>query len=352
MKRRLLALLLVLGMSITLLPGCNGSSDEKPEEKSKTAEETGQTEEVNEEEEAKKKEREELTNWVREAVEKHAQANLWGVNGKTVEVDVNGKEKEIQKSEKTMDNEKQIIMLKYHFDTNDQLTFLAKEGDKVYQYEELYSEDSRYNFVKIPGGENEALYYETEAKSAELPFESTKLKEMLGYDITNEEEDGDTVKIKVVEQYKINAEEIFQKITRESLLKDYGQTEDSLKGVEGALEAVDAYVAENEENIAKNKDHVYEATYYYWLTKEGYELVKCEQRLQPTLAEYKARDKFIKIIDKIEGYESEDKEEEDAEIKEYIYTTEYVTGDKCAPIDDFPEHAKEITREQWMNGEY
>lgn len=63
----------MLGMSITLLPGCNRSSDEKPEEKVSAEETAGQTEEVNEEEEAKKKEWEELTNWVREAVEKICQ---------------------------------------------------------------------------------------------------------------------------------------------------------------------------------------------------------------------------------------------------------------------------------------
>lgn len=51
-----------------------------------------------------------------------------------------------------------------------------------------------------------------------------------------------------------------------------------MKRVEGAAEAVDAYVAENEANITKNKEHVYEETYYYWFTKEGHELMKSECR--------------------------------------------------------------------------
>lgn len=352
MKRRLLTLLLVLGMSITLLPGCNGSSDEKPEEKISAEETAEQTEEVNEEEEAKKKEREELTGWVKEALEKHIQAKLWGANSETVEVDVNGEEKETQKSEKTMDNEKQIIMLLYHFDTNDQITFWAKEGEKIYQYEEIFSEDSKHDFVKIPCGENEALYYEAEAKGAGFSFGNTRTKEMMEYDISSEGEDGDAVKIKVVEQYKLNTEEYFQKMTRESVLKDYGWTEDDVKRVEGASESIDAYVAENEENIAKNKEHVYEATYYYWLTKEGHELVKSECRQQPTLMEYKAQDKFYEMMAKIEGYEAEENKVEHTDVKEYIFTTEYVTGDKCAPMEHFPKNPKEITREQWMNGEY
>lgn len=354
MKRRLLALLLVLGMSAALLSGCSGSSDEKQEEKNPTEEATEQAEEVNEEEDAKEKEKEELTGWVREAVDKLTQTKLWGVNSKTTEVNVNGEEKETQKSEKTMDNEKQIIMFLYHFDTNDQTTFWTKEGDKVYQYEEMYSPDSsqKPHFLKISGGEDETAYYESEAKGGGLPFESTILKETAGYDITNEGEDGDSVKIKVVEQYKLNTEKFFSEITRESVMKDYGWTEDDMKHVEGASEAIDAYVAENEANIAKNKEHVYEATYYYWLTKEGHELVKSECRQQPTIAEYKAQDNLFEIDAKINDYTMEDNEKEDVEVKEYIITTEYVTGDECTPIENFPKDAKEVTREQWVNGEY
>lgn len=352
MKRRLLTLLLVLGMSVALMSGCGRSSEEKPEEKSPAEETTGQTEENNEEEDAKEKEKEELTGWVTEAVEKHAQANLWGADSHTIEVDVNGGEKETVKSVKTMDTEKQIIMFLYHFETNDQTTFWAKEGDKLYRYEESFSENADQSFLKILCGEKEAAYYEAEAKGAILPFESSPTKEMAGYDITNEGEDGDTVKIKVVEQYKLKTEEFFNEMTRESVLKDYGWTEDDMKRVEGASEAVDAYVAENEANIAKNKEHVYEEIYYYWLTKEGHELVKSECRQQPTIMEYDAQKKFFAMKAKMEGYTIENDEEEDAETKEYIITTEYVTGDKCTPIENFPKDAKEVTMEQWMNGEY
>lgn len=356
MKRRLLTLLLVLGMSAALLSGCGGSSDEKAKEQkpAEEAEATGQTEEINEAEETEKKEQEELSGWIREAVEKHIQTNLWGANSKTIAVDVNGKEKETQSSEKTMDNEKQIIMLLYHFDTNDQTTFWTKEGDKVYQYEETYSADSskKPHFLKISCKEDEAAYYESEAKNGRLPFESDKRVEVVGYDITNEGEDGDTVKIKIAEQSKINTDEFFEKVTKESVMDNYGWTEDDVKRVEGASEAIDAYVAENESNIAKNNEHVYESTFYYWLTKAGHELVKSEYSEQPIIAEYKAREKLSEIDAKIKGYEMEENQEKAAEVKEYITTTEYVTGDKCAPIDNFPKDAQEVTREQWMNGDY
>lgn len=180
MKRSLLVLLLVLGISAALLSGCDGSSDEIPKE-TNPAEKTMGQEKDNEEKEAKK-EQEELAGWVKEAAEKHVQAKLWGTNSKTVEVNANGEEKETQKSEKTMDNEKQIIMFLYHFDTNDQTTFWTKEGDKVYQYEEMYSADSsqKPHFLKIPGGEDGTAYYESEAKDGGLPFENTILKEIEG----------------------------------------------------------------------------------------------------------------------------------------------------------------------------
>lgn len=351
MKRRLLTLLLVLGMSAALLSGCGGSSEEKPEEKSPAEEVTEQTEEIDEEEEAKKKEQEELVGWLKEAVEKHVQTNLWGVNSKTIEVDANGEQKETLNLEKTMDNEKQIIMLLYHFETNDQTSFLTKEGDKIFQYEKGFSEDDK-SFLKIACGEDEAEYYEVEAKGGGLPFESNRQKEIVGYDISNEGEDGDAVKLKIVVQYKLNTDVYFEEVTKESIMENYGWTEDDIKRVEGASEAIEAYMTENETNIAKNKEHVYEATYYYWLTKEGHDLIKSECRQQPMIVERKAQNNLSKIDAEIMNYTMENNEEEDAEIKEYIFNAEYVTGDKCVPIDNFPKDAKEVTREQWLNGEY
>ena len=118
-----------------------------------------------------------------------------------------------------------------------------------------------------------------------------------------------------------------------------------MKGVEGASEIIDAYVAENDANIEKNKENVYEAKFIYWLTKEGHELVKSECREQALKIEYEAMDRFYRLSDKINGYRTgrEDSEEE-IKIKEIVTSKEYVAGDKCAPIEDFPENAKEITR--------
>lgn len=357
MKKRMLTWILVAGLSVAMLQGCGGSG-EKTEEGNATEETAGQSEESdagedgNTEEDEKKKEQEELEGWLKEAAEKLAREKLWGTNSTTIDTDVNGKQKDKTQFEKTIDNEKQIIKELYHFSTNDQTEFWTKEGDKEYQYTTVYMDNGNEEFRKVICDKDENQMYE-KLKVVELPFDSTKAREVVGCEVINGGEESDALKIKVDEQYKLNSDYFFREITRESILEDYGWTEDDVKRVEGASEAIDAYIAENGANIEKNQEKVYEATFIYWLTKEGHELIKSECREQPLEMEYKAANQFYRFSDKINGYETgEGKTEEEAETKEIITSTEYVTGEKCAPMKDFPKDAKEITREQFVNGEY
>lgn len=356
MKKRMLTWMLILGLSAAMLPGCGGSNG-KTEEKSQEETTENQSEdadagESSNAEDAEKKEQEELEGWLRDAVEKLAQEKLWKIRSTIVDIDINDKEKDTTQTERIIDNERQIIKQLYHFSTNDQTDFWTQEGDKKYHYTEVYTDEGDKEFRKVICDEDENQIYEM-LKVETLPFDSSETREVLECKATNEGEDDDAVKIKVSEQYKIKSEEYFPKITRESLLQENGWTEDDVKRVEGASEVIDAYIAENDANIEKNKENVYEATLIYWLTKEGHELIKSECREEPLKMEDEAMNQFYRMSDKINGYETEDDEtEEEVEIKEYVTSKEYVTGDKCAPIEDFPENVKEITREQYKNGEY
>lgn len=356
MKKRVLTWMLAASLSAALLTGCSGSGA-KSEENNASEEIAEQSEDSNAEEngdakeDEKKKEQEELEGWIREAAEKLAQEKLWGIKSITVDTDINGKQKDTTQLERTIDNERQIIKELYHFSTNDQTDFWTREGDKEYQYTEMYTEEGDKVFRKLICDKDENQMYDR-LKVELLPFDSSETREVLKCEATNEGEDGDALKIKVIEQYKIKPENFFREITRDSILKENGWTEDDVKRVEGASEAIDAYVAENDANIEKNKENVYEATFIYWLTKEGHELVKSECREQPLEIEYKAMNQFYRMNDKINGYETgEEETEEEVKTKESVTTKEYVAGDKCAPIEDFPKDAKEITREQYMNGE-
>lgn len=357
MKKRVLTWMLTAALSAALLTGCSGSgakSEENnaSEEAAEQSENSNAEENGNAKEDEKKKEQEELEGWIREAAEKLAQEKLWGIKSTMVDTDINGKQKDTTQSERTIDNERQIIKQQYHFSTNDQTDFWTKEGDKEYQYTEVYTEEGDKEFRKIICDKDEDQIYD-KLKVEPLPFDSSDTREVLKCEATNEGEDGDALKIKVTEQYKINPEKYFPTITRESVLKENGWTEEDVKRVEGASEAIGAYVAENDANIEKNKENVYEATFIYWLTKEGHELVKSECREQPLEIEYKAMNQFYHMSDKINGYETgEEETEEEVKTKESVTTKEYLTGDKCDPIEDFPEDVKEITREQYMNGEY
>lgn len=357
MKKRVLTWMLAASLSAALLTGCSGSGA-KSEENNASEETAEQSEDSNAEEngdakeDEKKKEQEELEGWIREAVEKLAQEKLWGIKSTTVDIDINGKQKDTTQLERTIDNERQIIKELYHFSTNDQTDFWTREGDKEYQYTEVYTEEGDKEFRKVICDKEETQMYER-LKVELLPFDSSLTREVLGCEVKNEGEDGDVIKIKVVEQYKLKPEQFFREMTRESVLKENGWTEDDVKGVEGASEIIDAYVTENDANIEKNKENVYEATFFYWITKEGNELVKSECREQALKIEYEAMDRFYRLSDKINGYGTGRKDsEEEIKIKETVTSKEYVAGDKCAPIEDFPEDAKEITREQYINGEY
>lgn len=348
--------MLVLGLSAAMLPGCGGSGEKTEEnnaseETSEQGQDSSAGENGSEEEDEEQKEQEELEGWLREAAEKLAQEKLWGMKSTIINTDINGKQKDEIQLEQTIDNERQIVKQLNHFSTNDQTEFWTKEGDKEYQYTTVYTDEGNKEFRKVICDKAGNQIYES-LKAVRLPFDSTIIREVLGCEVTNEGEDGDAVKIKVEEQYKLKPEQFFREITRESVLEDNGWTEDDVKRVEGASEALDAYVAENNANIENNKKNVYEATFIYWLTKDGHELVKSECREQPLKIEYKAMNQFGRFSDKINGVEMVEEMEEEAETKETVTSTDYVVGDKCAPIEDFPKDAKEITREQYMNGEH
>lgn len=363
--------MLVLGILAMLMSGCTNSSDPGGKEDNASVESAEDAEKIDDmsPEEAQ---RQELLGWLKEAAEQQAKESVWGYKEKNTIIYENG-EKEENEGSKTVDSQKQIVMYRYHFATNDQIDFYTREGDKEYQYvQDSKFDDEKGEYVDIFLKvllEEENTGYTFMAAPVGFSFEDSETMEYADYSLTDEGEEDGTVKIKVTEKFKLK--DHFAKVTRESVLEENGWTEEDVQAIEGASKALDAYIEENDKNIENLKDKEYERTTYYWLTKDEHRFVKSEGDSFIVDSEDEARAKFNAISWKIDTLRSEvengksreeaveqinemesDEAEPWPEIKKSTYYYEYVTGEDCVPMEELPKDVKEITWEQYMNGEY
>lgn len=373
MKKRLLTFMFVMGISVALLSGCGNDSgtDGNAEKETGAASETsGKSDEKS----AEEKEQEELLGWLREASEQLAEEPVWGFKDKNVTVNEKGEKDETQ-TLCTVDTQKQIAMYKYRFSTNDQLEFLTKEGDQEYIYHEVQTQEDgkevEKTYYKVPQTEEvKAAGYNTYTgiQPLNLSFVSNDSVEYVDYNLENEGEEDGAIKIKLETELKLKKP--FPSITRESLLEESGWTEEQVGMIEGASEAIEAYIKENDANIERNKDKVYSNTAWYWITKDEHKLVKGEYESYILEQETEARNKYYTVSWKIDSLKSaleegfskeeavkmaneiEDDSEPWPQTTEAKATTEFVSGEECEPLEELPKDAKEITWEQYMNGEY
>lgn len=365
MKKKVLTLLLVFSMTAALITGCGGNSDAGEERKS----EEGNTEEKTEE----KDEEKELISWLDEAVKQYEEETLRGsIQESTASYDDGSTD--ITKSIKTIDDEKKIVMSKYEFTTNTQLDFYTQEDGKEYWYAEGYGDydETTGESARIP------LKMETEngyTSISEMPgflFESTDWMEVVEQKVTNAREEDGMIKIRIDKKIKYKMSD--GDTTRESVLSDYGWTEEELTYLDGLSEALDAYVKETNEENKIIEDTVYEIPVTVWITKDEHKLVK-EEGENPVLrtGSHEAETAFYNMRWKLESIKSmmsegisleeakaavdedESATAETASNPEWTgsaYVVTYVTGEDCVPLEEIPANAKEITEEQYYNGEY
>lgn len=353
MKRRALMLGLVLAISASGIVGCGSSESEKAKETA--SEEQKETKEESEED----KEQKEMESWLEEARDQWQAEKLKETKTTAVTVYKDGSEETSQSSD-TKDSEKQVLMAKSTYGEDTYTSFYAKEGDKIYRYQDSYDNQ----WVKVLEDGEEASYYE-KFDSFTLPYENAEERMVTEYSITNEREGDGVVQLRVIVKYKENT---IEQVTKESVLKKCDLTEKDLQMLDGAAEALDAYIKENGENLKLQEETVYEQETAYWLTTDEHKLAKTEGTYSFDHYSYTAENAFWEFKWKLSTMKdlmkggmsqaeaassvSENESTQAAEIKEYKTTTEYITGEECTPLEELPENAKEITREQFENGEY
>lgn len=364
MKRRVLTMLLAVTMTAALISGCGGNSGEGGEKK----------EEVSGEEKAEqpeeKDEQEELIGWLEEAGDQCEKEPVWGyVTESTTSFDDGSTD--TSEMVFTVDTEKQIAMYKYDYSTNTQLDFYTVEDGKEYWYTEGYGDydESAEDFVKVPLKIENKEGYTRVAEAPAFFSENSEWTEVVEQKVTNAGEEDGMIKIQIDE--KIKHKEFGEELTRESVLGDYGWTEEEVAYVDGVSEALDAYVKENNEEIEKIRNTEYDYVTVVWITKDEHKLMKKEGKsVSITTGDGEAARAFRNISWKVDSVKSmleegvsleeakqvvsEDMEEGETYPKsvESTYVTTFVTGADCTPLEELPKDAKEITEEQYYNGEY
>lgn len=355
MKKRILMLTLSLAMSAACLTAC-GSSESK-DAKGEVAEETAKEEPKEEEMSEEEKQTQEFKGWLEEGAEKLQANKVYGSKQVDHYVYEDGSE-EKHVGYLTIDTDKQIVMDKIDFGTNVQFIFHTKEDDNEYEYIEVWNPETDKKEYEKRLVTEDATSYSNRLKFPSYVFENTKQCEVVDYVITNEGEEDNAIKLKVSTQFKFI--DAFDEKTRESELKSYDISEEDLKRIDGASEALDAAIEENNANIEKNKDKIYSRETYYWITKDSHELIKCEDQSVKIEKETTAENLFTNLRWKaadaksmIEGGMSEKEAVKEVMSQEEMesfpdwtegkFVTEYLTGDACEKLEDLPKDAKEVT---------
>lgn len=363
MKKKVLTLLLALTMTSALITGCGGNSDAGEEKKA----EEGSTEEKAEEKDEEKDEEKELTAWLDEAVKQYEAEALRGYTQEITSSYDDGST-DVTKFVKTIDDEKKIAMSKHEFTTNTQTDFYTQEDGKDYWYAEGYNENGEPIMLKIESKE----VYNTYANMAATPkflAESTDDIEVVEQTVTNAGEEDGMIKIRIDKKLKYHMSD--GNTTRESVLDECGWTEEDLAYLDGISEAIDAYVKESNDENNTIRETVVSAT--VWITADGHKLVKEEGEDTVSKAENReAESAFYNMrwkLDSIKSMLAEGMSLEEAKqvadeqypatdsesFPTYTGATDvvtYVTGGDCVPLEELPADAKEITEEQYYNGEY
>lgn len=279
----------------------------------------------------------------------------------------------------TIDQGKQQVLDKTIWSDGDEYTYyVTKEGENDYYYTETttFSDDTgettKEYYKVLSTGQDYSTYSYYTGNEKGKRYESNEYYDISNVNVSDEgEEELDGVQVQkfIVEydsQWKGREE-----TTRESLLKEYEWTEEDVAQLEGMSDVIDAYIEESNAQLKKDMDEVEKVTEIVYLASEDNKLVRMETErayedtdmpaseafwdmsgklsyLKDLLSEGIGKDEAMGIVN--EAYGDMGMEEE-SPLVSYSSVTDYQTGDGCEPIE-LPADAKELTWEQWQNGEY
>lgn len=309
----------------------------------------------------------------------YEEEKLWGSEITTQSYYLDGSQEEQGTMTMVVDNEKGVSQTttklgeKIIFDS-----FTEKKGEEVYYYVQEEGKDwIRYKTEKEEEASEDGLIYSNDYY--------TDVK------YTNEGEeklDGvDTVKIKATAVQETGDGEPVT--TREEVIAENNWSEEAVAAVEGFSEMLDAYVdAQNALTSSGNST----CEYLIWVDVNTHRPVKSQETsfmehtddsaldetedamwdaswevsvIANNMAEGMSLEEAKEIVEidradieadmaalKEEKAESEGESEDEKVQDKYVMTEKVLLGKDCPKLGELPEKYKEITQEQYMNGDY
>lgn len=363
-RNRVLAGLLCAAMALTV--GCGKTETIKEETKA---------------EEAEIKEEDQYLSWLEEAFQQYNEEKIRGTITEITDSMEDGST-DVTKIITTMDTEKQQIMQKCEYSNPEWMgstEYYTKEGDKEYRYMEGYTWDDAGVSSSIPlkvllTGDKFSYGYSEQVIEANS-YKSDEDREISDVKVSKEGEtdlDG-TAALKLKVEYKQRFK--LEEATRESILEGHEMTEEDVAMLDGFSEQVDAYVDQQKRYEEENASPE-EIVDIVYITSSSHELLRIEyaqadndnneEEINVTnrfydginkisyakdrMAEGLSREEAIRMANEAIG----DSTATDSmpRVVSSVSTTNFVVGDQCEAIGELPADAREITDEQYLNGEY
>lgn len=365
MKKRSKVLASLLCTTMVLTAGCGGNADTKEDNTDAAAD----AEQVSESDE--------YLALIQDAYEQYKAEEIHGTKSESINERKDGSS-DTYTWTVVIDKEKQQISDKnIGVDGEVYARYYTREGEDEYYYAETTSYfdtgevTKAYYKVLSTGQDYESYTYYIEDEEEKL-YESSEYYDISNVNITNEgEEELDGVQ---VQKFKVEYDSQWkgrEAATRESLLAENEWTEDDVAQLDGMSEVIDTYIEESNTQLKKDMEKVEKITNIVYLTSEDHRLVRRDAEseiedidlpaskefwdmssrldyLKELLAEGFGKEEALSMVN--EAY-SGDGMEEVSPVVSYSSVTTYQTGDECETIE-LPADAKEITWEQWENGEY
>ncbi len=373
MKKRIKVLTALLCAAAVLTAGCGGKADTK-EGKADTGSGTEKEEQTSDSNE--------YLELIQEAVERHNAEGIHGNKEERTDKRADGSsETSIWIS--TMNIDKQQYMSKGIWpDGGEHVAYYTKEGENEYFYHETTeyydgAEEGVKKYYKVLSTEQEyekySYYLDNEKRN---PYESTEYYDVSNVNVTMEgEEELDGVK---VQKFKVEYDAKWkagEEKTRESVLAENEWTEEDVALLDGMSGAIDAYIEESNAQTKKDMDKIDKVIQTIYLASENNKLVRMETGSDYEDIDMPASESYWDLKNKLdylkelisEGFQedeamgmvneaygdamAETMDSDSSAVVSYTSVITYVTGDACEPIE-IPADAKEITWEQYENGEY
>lgn len=281
-----------------------------------------------------------------------------------------------------VDKEKQIVEWSVTEEEGKSMNFYQKDGEDTWVYWAGF--EGEFIRYKETPKEKETTY--DRYVTVRSPFDSDGYDRVEFEDAGEEKyEDKDAVKVKVTAYpAKTDEDTEISTTSREEVIEELGLTEESIAAVEGLSELLDKYV--EEKNYFFASDYYYEKVEYtYWIDKKSNQLLYVEGVAYPDaeveakcVEYYNVQDEFsdksleasmivenmnygwsleeakATAKENMDYLEAEDTSEEFVHkiTEKVISKTKFIYGDKCPAQTPLPTDYKEITEEQYMNGEY